>query len=318
MAPLCVQVTVEAVNGLQQPHAGIISRKPNPYVVVEVVGKEELRFQTPVIRSSSAPTWNFAGNIDGFEFGDKLQFLLMDKHSWPRTDKVLGRACLVPEDLDDCHADLGLAECETSALLSVAVVAARAIKANEQIPATRGSGMGLAEVTEPEQQFGVGDQSSMLDTNNCAETSDGNCHAHAVDAGVEGSDQVAINKKSVLPEDSDSTGLSTPQRMNSEPMLIVPLQVTGASDQAEQAPLFAPSCLPPIVYSRTVHAPVTVSAEEFARVVAGVAVVAPAEISVVEPCSGSAPNPQKQEKTQHDDVEPTKQVKIKRKDKRCC
>jgi len=317
MAPLSVQVTVEAVSGLQKPKAGIISRKPNPYVIVEVVGKEELRFQTPVISSSSAPTWNFIGNIDEFEFGDKLQFLLMDRHSWPRSDKVLGRACLVPEGLDDCHADLGLAECETSALLSVSVVAASAIKADEQIPATRGSDMGLAEVAEPVLQFGVADQSSMLDTDKCAETSDGNCHAHAIDAGEKGNDQFAITKKTVLLEDTDSTGLSTPQKMNSAPMVVVPLQVTGVGDQAEQAPLFAPSHLPPIIYSRTVHAPVTVSAEEFARVLAGIAAEA-TEISVVEPYSGSAPNPQKQEKAQHDDVEPTKQAKIKRKGRRCC
>jgi len=122
-------------------------------------------------------------------------------------------------------------------------------------------------------------------------------------------------KKTVLPEDSDSTGLSTPQKMNSEPMLVVPLQVTGAGDQSEQAPL---SHLPPIIYSRTVHAPVTVSAGEFARVLAGVAEVALVEISVVEPCSGSALHPQKQAKTQHDDVESAKQVNIKRKGKRCC
>jgi len=311
MAPLCVQVTVEAVSGLQKSHAGIISRKPNPYVIVEVVGKEERRFQTPVIRSSSAPAWNFTGNIDGFEFGDKLQFLLMDNHSWPRSDKVLGRASLIPEDLDDCRVDLGLAECETNALLSVAVFAASATSADEQIPVTRGSDMGLAEVIKPVQQFSVADQSSMLDKDNCAETSDGNCHAHGVDAGEECNDQVAITLKSVPLEGTDSTRLSTPQSTNSDPMLMVPME-------AEQAPLFAPCGPPPIIYSRAVHAPVTVSAQEFARVLAGIAVVAPAEISVVKPCSGSAPNAQKQEKTQHHDVKSTQPVKIKRKARRCC
>merc|ERR1712062_382808 len=129
--------------------------------------------------------------------------------------------------------------------------------------------MGLAEVTEPVQQFRVADQSSMLDTDNFAETSNSNCHAHAMDAGEEGNDLVAITKKSVLPEGTDSTALSTPRSMNSEPMLTVPLQVTAAGDQAEQAPLIARCRLPPIIYSRTVHAPVTVSAEEFARVLAG-------------------------------------------------
>merc|ERR1719410_783400 len=101
--------------------------------------------------------------------------------------------------------------------------------------------------------------------------------------------------------------------MNSEPMLIVPLQVVCTGDQAGQAPVFAPCLPPPIIYSKTVHAPVTVSAEEFARILAGTAAEAPAELSVVEPCSGSAPDPQEQEKAQHDDVDPTKQVSIKRK-----
>lgn len=311
MAPLCVQVTVEAVSGLQKSHAGNISRKPNPYVIVEVVGKKERRFQTPVIRSSSAPVWNFTGNIDGFEFGDKLQFLLMDNHFWPRSDKVLGRASLIPEDLDDCRVDLGLAECETNALLSVAVVAASATNADEQVPITRGSDMGLVEVIKPVQQFSVADQSSMLDTEDCAETSDGNCYAHGVDAGEECNDQVAMTLlKSMLLEGTDSTGLSTPQSTNSDPMLIVPME-------AEQAPLFAPCSPPPIIYSRTVHAPVIVSAEEFARVLAGITVVVPAEISVVKPCSGSVPNLQKHQKTQHG-VKSTKPVKIKRKVRRCC
>ena len=103
--------------------------------------------------------------------------------------------------------------------------------------------------------------------------------------------------------------------MNAEPLRIFPLQVVGASDQAEQAPLFAPCLPPPIIYSKTVHAPVTVSPEEFAGILAGTAAVAPAEFSVVEPCSDKAPNPQKHQNTQHDDVE-VKQVKIKRKG--CC
>jgi len=319
MAPVCVQVTVEAVSGLQKPHAGIISRKPNLYVVVEVVGKGESRFQTPVIRSNLAPTWNFTGTIDGFEFGDKLQFWVMDNLSWPRSDKVLGRASLIPEDLDDCQVDLGLAECETNALLSVAVVAVNAIKADEQVPVTRGSDMALKEVVEPVQEFGATDQVGILDAENCAETNDSNCHVHPMDVAVEGNNQIAIPKQSVLPEDTDSTGHSTPHSMNSEPLRIVPLHVVGLGDQAEQTSSFAPCLPPPIIYSKTVHAPVTVSAEEFARILVGTAAVALAELSVVKPCSSSAPNPQEQEKTQHDDVEPTKQVKIKRKkSKRCC
>jgi len=125
MAPAQLQVTVRSASGLQKPKRGIISGRPSAYVVIEVVGKEGVRFQTPVVKQSFSPLWDFACVIDSFDACDTLQFTLMDCSSWSRSDKVLGKVSLTRDDLhsNDCQLELAFAECETNATLFLAVVA---------------------------------------------------------------------------------------------------------------------------------------------------------------------------------------------------
>lgn len=99
------------------------------------------------------------------------------------------------------------------------------------------------------------------------------------------------------------------------PLVVVPLKIHGASNNAE---LVVATCLPPpITYARTVHAPVTVSAEEFSKVLSG-AVVAHSVGFAVDTSSGTEQILCSQENTGNELVKPTKQMKIKTKRRACC
>jgi len=77
---------------------GILAGKSDPYVIVEVPGQENMKFQTDVMKNTLNPVWNFTGEIDGFMDGDVLQFTVMDKDTWPKPDDLLGKVALTAAD----------------------------------------------------------------------------------------------------------------------------------------------------------------------------------------------------------------------------
>lgn len=310
MAPTQLQVTVGSATGLQKSKSSIISGRPSTYVVTEIIGKEGVRFQTPVVKQSFAPLWDFAFEIDNFEVGDTLQFTLMDKNAWPRSDKILGKACLTREDIhsDNCNLELALAACETNATLFLTVVVANAGEAHEQVAVTDGPdkvGASLEETCElPNKVF---DHGCILDTSKNTKVGNNNCPV-VVDAGEEGDDAGAIAKDSS--EGTESTA------ENSEPLVVVPLQVHGLNDQSE--PILAP-CLPsPVIYSRKVNAPVCVSAEEFARALAGANKADSMEVAAKALGNEAVQNTQPRDEVQNRPRKSFKQIKIRRKAGACC
>ena len=179
----------------------------------------------------------------------------------------------------------------------------------------RGTTLVLEQEQEPVQQNfdGAVDQDNVVDTNECSKLNSSNCVLVAADGSDVGDDKAAITNQ--LAENTESTDLSSSPAVSSEPLVIVPLQVVGAADRTE--PISAPCLPPPVVYTKKVHAPVTVSAEDFARALTGVATVSSAQAAADAADNEAAHDPQllgKKPETQH----PTKHVKVKKTAKGCC
>lgn len=68
--------------------------KSDPYCICEIQGKRETKFQTNVIGETLEPVWNFEKTVDDYVPGDVLEFTVMDKDPWPKSDDLLGRAAL--------------------------------------------------------------------------------------------------------------------------------------------------------------------------------------------------------------------------------
>jgi hypothetical protein len=122
MASARLHITVENAHNLYNAD-GILAGKSDPYVIVEVQGHENKKFQTQVINNDLNPVWNETGEISGFMDGDILQFTVMDKDTWPKPDQLLGKAYLTASDFypNGLQADLALEESKTSATLAVMV-----------------------------------------------------------------------------------------------------------------------------------------------------------------------------------------------------
>jgi len=122
MASARLQINVISAQNLYNAD-GILAGKSDPYVIVEVPGQPEMKFQTPVINNNLNPEWNHIGEIHGFMDGDELQFTVMDSDTWPKKDQPLGKATLTVQDFypDGLHAELQLAESKTSATLTVQI-----------------------------------------------------------------------------------------------------------------------------------------------------------------------------------------------------
>jgi len=323
MALTKLQVTVEAASGLPKPKVGIISASPSPYVVIEVAGKQDVRFQTPVVKHSIDPVWNFAVDLGSFEDQDTLQFTLMDSNAWPRSDRLLGKALLKREEVhsNDCRLELALTECETAAKLFLAV-AVHDPEVPDDAAETRSTQGSLEETHEPfphesDRTVDSGntpeldrsvDSGNTPDSSECENlSSSSNCVLEIADAEDSNDKDTILN---LLHEGTVSTRLSaSPSKTEiSLPLVLVPLKVFGANDGVE--PFLAPCLPPPIVYTRTVHAPVVVSAEEFARAIAGAAGAA-AQDSTKAPSVAES-------KSFTDEPQPAKQVKIRKKTRKCC
>jgi len=80
--------------------------------------------QTEVISNELNPVWNFTGEMAGFMDGDILRFSVMDKDTFPKPDDFLGKAELSALDFypHGFHGELTLAESKTQATLTVMIV----------------------------------------------------------------------------------------------------------------------------------------------------------------------------------------------------
>lgn len=95
--PVDLQVTVVGAEGLPNVD-GWAAGKSDPYVVVEVRGKQGVSFKTPVVDNNLNPTWNHRGEIHGFTDGDILEFQVWDSNAVKR-DKLMGTAALASQDI---------------------------------------------------------------------------------------------------------------------------------------------------------------------------------------------------------------------------
>lgn len=334
MAPVQLQVSVEAASGLQKHRDGILTSRPSPYVVIETVGKEGLRFQSPVVRNSLSPVWNFTVDVCGFDMSDMLQFTMMDSNTWPRADKLLGKAFLTRQDVcaTESKVELALTESTSNAtLLVTVVVVGDTDQACEHVAVREATDLGLKEAHESAQeQLGVAmEQGGVLNTCRSTELSSSNCLVDVENNDI-GDDKSSVtcmwpedtgstlpgDAGSMLPEGTGSTELPSHIFVGTGSHMLFPMQMFGVGYQGQLVPsAYFP---PPLVFSRTVHAPVTVSAEEFARVMTGTAVVHSMEPTASATHNGPVEEPQSLATSTEALTKPATQIKLRQKRRVCC
>jgi len=165
-----LQVTVESANNLYNADIALAG-KSDPYVIVEVPGQENMKFQTNVLDNTLNPVWNYTGEIDGFMDGDVLQFSVWDKDIFPKPDDFLGKVSLMAEDFypQGFHAEVPLSESKTNATLTVMI---SVIGSNEPgAVMVEEGGIAQQETVEGQPQYVTGEQMSAPGTMVAASTS---------------------------------------------------------------------------------------------------------------------------------------------------
>ncbi|CAK0862825.1 unnamed protein product [Prorocentrum cordatum] len=91
--PACFEVTVVSARGLRAADFSVFGSSSDPYVVCEVTGRPDAKFQTPVIKKSTSPEWNFTARVADLSGQEDLRFLVKD---WDRvsSDDPLGHVAL--------------------------------------------------------------------------------------------------------------------------------------------------------------------------------------------------------------------------------
>jgi len=70
----------------------------SPYVEVSLGGRI-IGTAPPAIGADTKPVWNFTMLTDGFDASQELKLRVLDKHTWPRKDVLIGVASVRPEEL---------------------------------------------------------------------------------------------------------------------------------------------------------------------------------------------------------------------------
>merc|ERR1719433_2442296 len=269
---------------------GVLAGKSDPYVIVEVPGQEGMKFQTEVISNELNPVWNCTGEIGGFMDGDVLRFTVMDKDTFPNPDDFLGKAELTAQDFypNGFHGALSLADSKTQASLTVMVVIAGTEGEGAQMMAPSGSAEGAMVAGSSSAAVyaaDAGDGSTMM----------GNSAPVMYAAPTAMPAGVAMQGMTYAAPQTYSVPMST-SVMGSQPMTYA----------ASQAPVQSPESIMAAGGKVIVHPPVTVTAEEFARI-NGTLVSEPLPVTV------------NQEAVVNDTEAIDKSVKIKKKkSKGCC
>jgi len=125
MASAHLQITVESATNLYNAD-GFAAGKSDPYVIVEVPGQHDMKFQTKVLDDTLNPVWNHTGEIKGFMDGDLLQFAVWDSDTFPKPDQLLGKVSLQAQDFypQGLDAELSLGDSKTQATLKVKIAVA--------------------------------------------------------------------------------------------------------------------------------------------------------------------------------------------------
>ena len=284
MASARIQITVESACNLYNSD-GVLAGKSDPYVIVEVPGQKSMKFQTEVISNELNPVWNFTGEIDGFMDGDVLRFTVMDKDTFPKPDDFLGKVELTAQDFypHGFHGELTLADSKTQATLTVKVVAGVEGVEGSSSAAALASGI----VMQGLQVYNPGVLTTTTTTS----------HSMTYSAP-----QVTMN------------GMVTTSIVGSQSIASQSMASQSITYAAPQAPV--PSQSVAATGKVVVHPPVTVTAEEFARI-NGTLVTEPLPVTVGIETVGVETN---REVVVNDTevVDKTVKIKKKKKSKQCC
>jgi len=89
--PKALEVTIICARGLM--NADVIGLS-DPYTLIEIKGKPDVKHKTKVIDNNLNPVWNEQFKILNFDIGDVLELSVWDKDMWPKKDDLLGRLSL--------------------------------------------------------------------------------------------------------------------------------------------------------------------------------------------------------------------------------
>jgi len=348
MASARLQITIESACNLYNSD-GILAGKSDPYVIVEVPGQENMKFQTEVVSNELNPVWNFTGEIDGFMDGDVLHFTVMDKDTFPKPDDFLGKATLTAQDFypNGFQGELALVDSKTQATLAVQIVV---ISCNEaalelaegegvQMMVPGGSIEGGGSSNAAVYSATAGDGSAMLGNSStimysgtpaggfstggvavssaapAALASGGVMHGLPVyGPGVLTTTGTPSHSMTYSAPQVTMNGMVTTSIVGSQSMASQCMASQSTTYAAPQAPV--PSHTVAATGKVVVHPPVTVTAEEFAKI-NGTLVTEPLPVSVGIETVGVETN---REVVVNDteDVDKTVKIKKKKKSKQCC
>jgi len=268
MASARLQVTVESANNLYNADISLAG-KSDPYVIVEVPGQENMRFQTNVLDNTLNPVWNYTGEIDGFMDGDVLQFSVWDKDIFPKPDDFLGKVLLTAEDFypQGFAAEVPLSESKTNATLTVMI----SVIGNNDPGAVMVEEGGIAqqETVEGQPQYVTGEQMTAPGT--VVTTSTSQVMGAPLSPGTVTMAAPTTSTYSASPGTYSSYPTTQPVTYAapyspSMPMMSQPSMTYSAPSQPSMA-YSAPGgqTCPGKVTQVIVHEPRTVTAEEFAQ-----------------------------------------------------
>jgi len=98
--PQTLLVNIMNAQGLYNAD-GFLAGKSDPYCICLIPGKEGSQFKTPTINNCLDPQWNCTGTISNFEAGDTLEFQVWDSDTFPKPDELLGKVILSAQDFVD-------------------------------------------------------------------------------------------------------------------------------------------------------------------------------------------------------------------------
>jgi len=307
MASAKLEITVESACNLYNSD-GVLAGKSDPYVIVEVPGQENMKLKTEVVSNELNPVWNFSGKIAGFMDGDILRFTVMDKDTFPKPDDFLGKAELTAQDFypNGFHGELALADSKTQATLTVTVVVSGCDEADPELDEGEGEQQSSSAAVLPSGVVMHGLQvydPSVLTTTTITG------HSMTYSAPQTESAPQTDSAPEVPMNDMVTTNIVESQSMASQ----------SVTCEAPQVPL--PSESVAVIGKIVVYPPVTVSAEEFAKLSGSVLTEALPVTDGAEAVGMEALGVGTKRELHFNDTEAmdkTVKIKEKKKSKRCC
>jgi len=95
--PQTLLVNIMNAQGLYNAD-GFLAGKSDSYCICLIPGKKKSQIKTPTLNNCLDPEWNFTGMISDFEAGDALEFQVWDSDTFPKPDELLGKVILSAQD----------------------------------------------------------------------------------------------------------------------------------------------------------------------------------------------------------------------------